>query len=107
MAYYEPPHQDLHSLQFQLFSPLVVVVVAALLFYVHCKHLRSCRDGQFDSVVPYFSQLQRENHSVYKTSKTKSSCLYQTPGQCSDEMILVSLGFGSSSQGSGCQIERL
>ena len=24
----------------------VVVVVVALLFYVHCKHLRSCRDGQ-------------------------------------------------------------
>ena len=23
-----------------------VVVVVALLFYVHCKHLRSCRDGQ-------------------------------------------------------------
>ena len=23
-----------------------VVVVFALLFYVHCKHLRSCRDGQ-------------------------------------------------------------
>ena len=25
---------------------LVVVVVVVLLFYVHCKHLRSCRDGQ-------------------------------------------------------------
>ena len=25
---------------------LVVVVVVALLFYVHGKHLRSCRDGQ-------------------------------------------------------------
>ena len=24
----------------------VVVVVVALLFYVHGKHLRSCRDGQ-------------------------------------------------------------
>ena len=25
---------------------LFVVVVVALLFYVHCKHLRSCRDGR-------------------------------------------------------------
>ena len=25
---------------------IVVVVVVALLFYVHGKHLRSCRDGQ-------------------------------------------------------------
>ena len=25
---------------------LVVVVVVGLLFYVHGKHLRSCRDGQ-------------------------------------------------------------
>ena len=25
---------------------LVVVVVVLLLFYVHAKHLRSCRDGQ-------------------------------------------------------------
>ena len=25
---------------------LIVVVVVALLFYVHGKHLRSCRDGQ-------------------------------------------------------------
>ena len=25
---------------------LVVAVVVALLFYVHGKHLRSCRDGQ-------------------------------------------------------------
>ena len=25
---------------------LLVVVVVALLFYVHGKHLRSCRDGQ-------------------------------------------------------------
>ena len=24
----------------------IVVVVVALLFYVHGKHLRSCRDGQ-------------------------------------------------------------
>ena len=27
-------------------SQVVVVVVVALLFYVHGKHLRSCRDGQ-------------------------------------------------------------
>ena len=27
-------------------EPLVVVVVVALLFYVHGKHLRSCRDRQ-------------------------------------------------------------
>ena len=27
-------------------SSLVVVVVVALLIYVHGKHLRSCRDGQ-------------------------------------------------------------
>ena len=27
-------------------SHYVVVVVVALLFYVHGKHLRSCRDGQ-------------------------------------------------------------
>ena len=27
-------------------SVVVVVVVVALLFYVHGKHLRSCRDGQ-------------------------------------------------------------
>ena len=25
---------------------LIVVVVVVLLFYVHSKHLRSCRDGQ-------------------------------------------------------------
>ena len=27
-------------------SRVVVVVVVVLLFYVHGKHLRSCRDGQ-------------------------------------------------------------
>ena len=26
--------------------PLLVLVVVVLLFYVHGKHLRSCRDGQ-------------------------------------------------------------
>ena len=31
----------------------VVVVVVALLFYVHGKHLRSCRDGQLTK--PHFS----------------------------------------------------
>ena len=30
----------------QLKAVAVVVVVVALLFYVHGKHLRSCRDGQ-------------------------------------------------------------
>ena len=28
------------------FNCVVVVVVVVLLFYVHGKHLRSCRDGQ-------------------------------------------------------------
>ena len=32
---------------------LVVVVVVVLLFYVHGKHLRSCRDGQLTK--PHFS----------------------------------------------------
>ena len=27
-------------------DPVVVVVVVVVLFYVHGKHLRSCRDGQ-------------------------------------------------------------
>ena len=27
-------------------SRVLIVVVVALLFYVHDKHLRSCRDGQ-------------------------------------------------------------
>ena len=31
----------------------MVVVVVALLFYVHGKHLRSCRDGQL--TLPHFS----------------------------------------------------
>ena len=31
---------------FDPYSPLLLVVVVALLFYVHGKHLRSCRDGQ-------------------------------------------------------------
>ena len=31
---------------FFTFGHKVVVVVVALLFYVHSKHLRSCRDGQ-------------------------------------------------------------
>ena len=36
----------LHCLKIQLFSSLVLkVVVVVLLFYVHSKHLRSCRDG--------------------------------------------------------------
>ena len=30
----------------QLLDFVVVVVVVVLLFYVHGKHLRSCRDGQ-------------------------------------------------------------
>ena len=34
-----------HWLFFNVKSILVVVVVA-LLFYIHGKHLRSCRDGQ-------------------------------------------------------------
>ena len=31
----------------------VVVAVVVLLFYVHGKHLRSCRDGQL--TLPHFS----------------------------------------------------
>ena len=31
---------------FLILHNVVVVVVVALLFYVHGKHLRSCRDGQ-------------------------------------------------------------
>ena len=34
-----------------MFETGVVVVVVVLLFYVHGKHLRSCRDGQ----LPHFS----------------------------------------------------
>ena len=35
------------SLQFvETKRHVVVVVVVVLLFYVHSKHLRSCRDGQ-------------------------------------------------------------
>ena len=30
---------------FHCFAPSTVVVVVVLLFYVHGKHLRSCRDG--------------------------------------------------------------
>ena len=30
----------------RILSLLIVVVVVVLLFYVHGKHLRSCRDGQ-------------------------------------------------------------
>ena len=32
------------EIYFEIF--VVVVVVVAMLFYVHGKHLRSCRDGQ-------------------------------------------------------------
>ena len=31
---------------YTFFFPCIVVVVVALLFYVHGEHLRSCRDGQ-------------------------------------------------------------
>ena len=30
----------------KLFLANIIVVVVALVFYVHGKHLRSCRDGQ-------------------------------------------------------------
>ena len=47
-AYTSSEHSDqLYSYLFSLFlfcSRLIIVVV--LLFYVHGKHLRSCRDGQ-------------------------------------------------------------
>ena len=45
MAFALPPvcHSTSHFFV-QCFS--IVVVVNALLFYVHGKHLRSCRDGQ-------------------------------------------------------------
>ena len=35
-----------YQLTFNSDFDVVVVVVVALLFYVHGKHLRSCRDGQ-------------------------------------------------------------
>ena len=35
-----------------MFERGVVVVVVAFLFYVHGKHLRSCRDGQL--TFPHF-----------------------------------------------------
>ena len=41
------------ALNFLAFCELDVVVVVALLFYVHGKHLRSCRDGQL--TYPHFS----------------------------------------------------
>ena len=43
-------HKFSHGAAFYTFSGknvnVDVVVVVALLFYVHGKHLRSCRDGQ-------------------------------------------------------------
>ena len=39
-------------MKFELIWPSVVVVVV-LLFYVHGKHIRSCRDGQL--TLPHFS----------------------------------------------------
>ena len=44
--YVECPNKNgnLHFLTFELFHLMGFVVV--LLFYVHGKHLRSCRDGQ-------------------------------------------------------------
>ena len=39
--------EESHLVQLScLHERFVVVVVVALLFYVHGKHLRSCRDGQ-------------------------------------------------------------
>ena len=42
-VYPPPPKQNLRGEGGHI---VVVVVVVVLLFYVHGKHLRSCRDGQ-------------------------------------------------------------
>ena len=42
----KPFRNGVYSLRIRDFVPEVVVVVVAMLFYVHGKHLRSCRDGQ-------------------------------------------------------------
>ena len=39
-------YEDFLQLSNSCLSALKTVVVVALLFYVHGKHLRSCRDGQ-------------------------------------------------------------
>ena len=41
-----------------LLESAVVAVVVALLFYVHGKHLRSCRDGQLTK--PHFWKEKRK-----------------------------------------------
>ena len=41
------PFQIKENPQSKEFAPIgTIVVVVVLLFYVHSKHLRSCRDGQ-------------------------------------------------------------
>ena len=40
------PETLLYSILFYPITLDFVVVVVAVLFYVHGKHLRSCRDGQ-------------------------------------------------------------
>ena len=45
--------QNLLMLEVLFTQDSKVVVVVVLLFYVHGKHLRSCRDGQL--TLPHFS----------------------------------------------------
>ena len=50
---YKNVPSDSQSKIFLLFGVNFFVVVVVLLFYVHGKHLRSCKDGQLTQ--PYFS----------------------------------------------------
>ena len=52
-----------HEIVQQCPRPWLFVVVVMLLFYVHGKHLRSCRDGQLTQ--PHFSWIRPRG---YKTS---------------------------------------
>ena len=44
--FYSPPPPTLGDKEADAVNHILVLVVVALLFYIHGKHLRSCRDGQ-------------------------------------------------------------
>ena len=50
----------------------IIVVVVVVLFYVHGKHLRPCRDGQL--TYPHFSWTGIDQYVVHILSRVTDNC---------------------------------
>ena len=68
MTHYEPPHQDLHCLQIQLFSSLAAVVVSGMKFdCIKYTFLKATVVSRFEFVIVVMMVFHESDETLTET----------------------------------------